>query len=152
MQKNVSLPANPVYTTNPSTNQRLPHLNIAMNIMQDELHNNKKAISSDLAISIPRDEGGNSSKKQRKKRTPTQTTGGGVPRGLKRQCSPATRAPSSQPHTISRLSDLIAICTDLQYKEIIHHLPEGWTTKNDRGSIVTKRQLEMAQWGAYKDD
>jgi len=23
---------------------------------------------------------------------------------------------------------------------------------NDRGTIVTKRQLEMAQWGAYKDD
>ena len=23
---------------------------------------------------------------------------------------------------------------------------------NDRGAKVTKRQLEMAQWGAYKDD
>jgi len=34
----------------------------------------------------------------------------------------------------------------------MEHLPEGWSVTNDKGSNVTKRQIEMAQWGVYKDD
>ena len=43
-------------------------------------------------------------------------------------------------------------CTDEQYAQIIHQIPYDWSTMNDRGTRVTKRQLEMAQWGAYTDD
>ena len=31
-------------------------------------------------------------------------------------------------------------------------MPEGWIATYDRGNIVTKRQLEIAQCRAYKDD
>jgi len=120
--------------------------------MPDELHKTNKSFSSDLATLMPSDVGSCLGNRHHTKRTPAPTTEGGFPKGLKRQCSPATRAPGSQPHTISRLSKLLATCTDEQYKEIIKHLPEGWSTMNDKGSNVTKRQLEMAQWGAYKDD
>ena len=30
-------------------------------------------------------------------------------------------------------------------------MPEGWIATKVRGNIVTKRQLEIANWGAYKD-
>jgi hypothetical protein len=50
------------------------------------------------------------------------------------------------------MSELLATCTDEQYNTVIHHLPKGWTATNERGNVVTKRQLEMAQWGFYKDD
>jgi len=104
-------PINPVNRT-PSMNQRLLH-HSKINITPDELHKTKK---SDLATLIPSDIGNCSSKRQHTKRTLAPTTGGGFPMGLKRQCSPTTRAPGSQPHTISRMSELLATCTDEQYK------------------------------------
>ena len=64
----------------------------------------------------------------------------------------ATRAQSSYPHTITGLTDLLNTCTDEQYAQIIHQLLDDWSAMNDRGTRVTKRQLEMAHWGAYKDD
>ena len=68
------------------------------------------------------------------------------------------RHPSREPmltphrHTIARLSELLDICTDTQYIEIIKSLPVGWASANERGITLTKRQLEMAQWEAYKHD
>jgi hypothetical protein len=56
------------------------------------------------------------------------------------------------PHTIARLSELLDTYTDKQYIEIIKNLPAGWSATNERDMPVTKRQLEMAQWEAYKDD
>jgi hypothetical protein len=50
------------------------------------------------------------------------------------------------------LSELLDTCTDEQFKQVIIKLPEGWTATNETGNVVTKRQLEMAQWGSYKDD
>jgi len=110
------------------------------------------ATCSVLATPIPSDEKGSSGRKYRQQRTPTITTGGSVTRGLNRRCSSVSGAPGAQPLTISRLSDLLATCTYDKYTTIIHHMPEGWIAMNDRGNIVTKCQLEMAQWGAYKDD
>jgi len=86
------------------------------------------------------------------RRSPTPTTGAGVPGGLKRKSSSTSWAPGSHPPTISRLTDLLATCTKEQFTETIHHLPESWLATNGRGSIVTKRQLEMPQCGAYNDD
>ena len=43
-------------------------------------------------------------------------------------------------------------CTDAEYIQIIKSLPTDLSATNDRGMTVTKRQLEMAQWEAYKDD
>ena len=94
---------------------------------------------------------GCSVKQQYPMRTSAPNAGGGLLKSLKRRAA-ATRAQSSYPHTISGLTDLLATCTDEQYTQIIHQLPEGWSTTNDRGTRVTKRQLEMAHWGAYKDD
>jgi len=79
---------------------------------------------------------------------PTPRTGGGSKR--KRPSTPM--AHGSQPTTISRRTDHRATCTDEEYTKVFHHLPEGWQATNYKGSTVTKRQLEMAQWGAYKDD
>ncbi len=120
-------------------NQRLPHHN-KINITPDELHNAKKLISSDLATLIPSGMGNYYGKRQHAKRTPIPTMEGGVPMGLKRMCSPATRAPGSKPHTISRMSEVVATCTDEHYIEIIQLLTYGWmTATNDRGSNVAKR-------------
>jgi hypothetical protein len=69
----------------------------------------------------------------------------------KRQHPSGGSLPGPHPHTISRLSELLETCTDAQYKDIIKRLPEDWSATNDKGITVTKRQLEMAQWGAYKD-
>jgi hypothetical protein len=95
--------------------------------------------------------GSRSERHQHPKRTLAPNTGGGLLKSLKRRAT-ATRAQGSYPHTISCLIDLLATCTDEQYAKIIQQLLEGWSAMNDRGTIVTKRQLEMAQWGAYKDD
>jgi hypothetical protein len=50
------------------------------------------------------------------------------------------------------MPELLDTCTDAQYIQIIKSLPTEWLATNDRGMTVTKRQLEMAQWEAYKDD
>jgi hypothetical protein len=70
----------------------------------------------------------------------------------KRQHSSRESLQAPHPHMISGLSELLDTCTDAQYIEIIKNLPAEWTATNDRGMTVTKRQLEMAQWEAYKDD
>ena len=62
------------------------------------------------------------------------------------------RLPGSHPHTISRVFELLSTCTDEQFVEIIRQLPVGWAATNERGNKVTKRQLEVAPWGAYKDN
>jgi len=56
------------------------------------------------------------------------------------------------PHTISRLSELLSTCTHERDLEIIRQLPAGWAATNDRGYTIPKRQQEMPQCGAYKDD
>ena len=50
------------------------------------------------------------------------------------------------------MTELLDKCTDSQYIQIIKSLPTDWSATNDRGMTVTKRQLEMAQWEAYKGD
>jgi hypothetical protein len=84
-------------------------------------------------------------------RTPAPNTGGGLPKSSKRGAS-VSRTQSSYPHTISGLTNLLATRTDEQYIEIVQQLPEGWSATNDRGTMVTKRQLETAHWGEYKDE
>jgi hypothetical protein len=58
--KNLTLPTNYVYRTHPSTRQRLSHISIAKSIRHDELQKTKKATSTLLVTSIPRDGGGSS--------------------------------------------------------------------------------------------
>ena len=50
------------------------------------------------------------------------------------------------------MTELLDTCTDAQYIQIIKSLPIDWSATNDIGMTVTKRQLQMAQWEAYKDD
>jgi hypothetical protein len=83
--------------------------------------------------------------------TPATHKGGGTPIASKRSAAEAwTR--SSHSHTISELTKLLNSCTDEQYAQVIRQLPENWSALNEKGTSVTKRQLEMAHWGAYKDD
>jgi hypothetical protein len=117
----------------------------------DALQIEKKIPSTEIITAPIGAIDGCSVKQQHPMRTPARNAGGRLMRSLKRRAA-ATRAQSSYPHTISELADLLATGTDEQYTQIIHQLPEGWSTANDRGTRVTKRQLEMAHWGAYKDD
>jgi hypothetical protein len=80
------------------------------------------------------------------------STGGGVPGIPKCKSSHTTTAPGPKSVSLSRLTGLLATCTDEQFTEIIHRLSTCWTALNDRGNTVTKRKLEIAQWGAYRDD
>ena len=121
--------------------RRLSQPSILKTSRQYELQNIWTAASSDLETTIPRDDRGRSGRKHHQQRSTTRTIGGGVPRGQNRRCSPAPGATGDQFHTISRLSELPATCTDDQYNTNTYHLPEGWTVTNDRGTIVTKRQL-----------
>ena len=110
-----------------------------------------KTLSTELKTSSLSAISSCSSKQQHSKRTHAPITGGGFPKGLKCR-STATRVPGSCLHTISRLTKLLATCSDEQYIKVINQFQEGWSCMNDKGTKVTKRQIEMAQWGAYKDD
>jgi len=97
-------------------------------------------------------EASNGSDMQHRAEHPPAPKGDRVSKSRKRQHSSGEPLPGPHPHTIYRLSELLDTCTDAQYIEIIKCLPADWSTTNDRGIRVTKRQLEMAQWGAYKDE
>ena len=119
-------------------------------IMHDELHS-RSPPSTKLATPSPK-EAGNGSDRQHHEEQPLAPTGDRVSKSRKRPHFSVERLPSPHLHTISRLSELLPTCIDEQFLEIIRQLQAGWTTTNGRGNTVTKRQLEMAQWGAYKDD
>jgi hypothetical protein len=125
----------------PSLNHMHPH---HCKAMPDELQQNTKTFCTELNTTSLSVIGRFSGKQQHSKRTQAPITGGGFPKGLKRR-STVTRTPGSCPHTISRLTELLATYTNEQYTKIIEQLPEGRSAMNDRGTKVTKRQLEMAQ-------
>ena len=53
---------------------------------------------------------------------------------------------------ILHLTGLLDTYTNEQYKAVINNLPESWQYIDEKGTLVTKRQLTMAVWGEYKDD
>jgi hypothetical protein len=119
--------------------------------MKDELHREEK-IPCTALTATPSDSTDSRPKQQLlPKRPPAPNTGGGLQKSRKHR-APEERAHSSYPKTIPGLTDLLATCTDEQYIQIIHQLPEGWSATNERGTRVTKRQSEIGHWGAYKDD
>ena len=56
------------------------------------------------------------------------------------------------PIRIPHLTEFLDTYTDEQYKAIINNMPDLWQDINEKGTLVTKRQLKMAAWGEYKDD
>jgi hypothetical protein len=83
----------------------------------------------------------------------TPKIGGGIPGSTKLDKLPPTPIyHSSELLTTQHLTDLLDTRKDEQYAKFIHQLPEGWQEINDKRSTVAKRQLQMSQWGAYKDD
>jgi hypothetical protein len=56
------------------------------------------------------------------------------------------------PNTIPTLKNLLDTYTGEQFKAVIMKQPKAWQEINEKGTIVTKRQLLMAVWGEYKDD
>ena len=107
--------------------------------------------STKLKSTSPR-ETSYSSERQHHAKQPPAPLGDRVPRSRKRQQSSGEPLLTPHPHTIARLTELLDTCTDTQYIDIIKSLPADWSATNERGITVTKRQLEMAQWEAYKED
>jgi hypothetical protein len=62
------------------------------------------------------------------------------------------RPPGIDQLRIPHLAELLDTYTNEQFKTSINNLPDSWQDINDKGTIVTKRQLKMATWGEYKDD
>jgi hypothetical protein len=56
------------------------------------------------------------------------------------------------PNTIPFLKNILDTYTDKQFKAVIKKLPEPWQEIDKKDTLVSKRQLQMAVWGEYKDD
>ena len=91
--------------------RRLPHFSIEMSSRRHKLQDCCNASSSDLDALSPRSDNCSPGCKHRRQRMPTRTKGGGDPNGRKRKRSSTPEAPGNQPHTISRMSELLATCT-----------------------------------------
>ena len=148
--KNDSLPQPEPYTPHSPTctNRKDPTLKHKGITKHAELQRRLPA-STKLKTTSPR-EAGHCSERQQHAEQPPAPLGDRVPRSRKRQHSSGEPLQAPHPHMISRFSELLGTCTDALYKENIKSPPAGWSTTNDRGITVTKRQLEMAQWEAYK--
>ena len=132
-----------------STNQKDPsstHKGRAHDKLQRRLPSSTK-----LETPSPK-EAGNGSDMHHHAEQSRATKGDRVPMSRKRQYSSGEPLPGPHPYTTPRLSELLDTCTDATYKDIIRRLPEGWSATNAKGITVTKRQLEMSQWGKHKDD
>jgi hypothetical protein len=42
--------------------------------------------------------------------------------------------------------------TNIEFADIITHLPDTWHSKTKQGTTFTKKLLERCVWGSYKDD
>ena len=62
---------------------------------------------------------------------------------------PNTRPPPCQTHTITHLVEALNT-HDQHIKTLIKFLPDDCAAYNDRGSLVTKRQLLQSTWGELK--
>jgi hypothetical protein len=101
--------------------------------MHDNLQITIKESSSAPVALIPCVGGGSSNKKTRRE-----------------LLSP--RRHKTEPNTIPTLKKLLHTYTDEKCKEVIKNLPQAWQEINEKGTIFTKRQLQVAVWGEYKDD
>jgi len=63
---------------------------------------------------------------------------------------PIPRPPPCQSYKITHLMDALNT-HDQHIKTLIKSLPEDWAGYNDRGSLVTKRQLLQSAWGELKE-
>jgi hypothetical protein len=126
--------------------RRLSHSSIEKPSRRHKLQDSCNVTSPELYALSPRDDS-SSGGKHRRHRMPLRTTGGGVPNGRKRQRSFAPEAPGDQLLTSSRMSELLATCKDEQYNKVIYHMPEGWTTTNERGNVVTKTSVRDGTMG-----
>ena len=72
----------------------------------------------------------------------------------KKKCGqqPPPRLHGMDPNKIPFLKGLLDTYTDEQLKATIKKLQEAWKDLNEKGTVVTTRQLLMAAWGDYKDD
>jgi hypothetical protein len=69
-----------------------------------------------------------------------------------RKMLPTPRPPGTNPLRIPQLVELLDTYTDEQFKTTINNLPDPWQDTNEKGTIVTKRQLSMSTWGEYIDE
>ncbi len=53
---------------------------------------------------------------------------------------------------IVHLAKFLDTNTDELLKPLINDLPNTWQDINEKGALVTKRQLQISTWGEYKDD
>jgi len=113
--------------------QKLSTRNKAMHRKHDELQKTKNGCSFALA-------------------TPTHNVVVLETNKKKRKMQPPPRLHGMDPNMIPFLKGLIDTYTDEQFKAAIKKLPEAWQDLNEKGIIVTKRQLLIAAWGEYKDD
>jgi hypothetical protein len=70
----------------------------------------------------------------------------------KRRRIPTPWLLGTKPIRIPHLTGHLDTYTDEYYKVVINNLPKSWQDINEKGTLVTKRQLTMAALGEYKDD